>query len=46
MGGDGSGRQGWKPKAVHMQRLNIDKLRKTGALQNCGAWRDLGALVD
>lgn len=41
MGGYGSGRQGWKPKAEHMQRLNVDKLHKSGALQagNFGTWQ-------
>jgi hypothetical protein len=41
MGGYGSGRQGWKPKAEHMQQLNVDKLHKSGALQNgnFGTWQ-------
>lgn len=41
MGGYGSGRQGWKPKAEHMQRLNVDKLHKSGDLQagNFGTWQ-------
>lgn len=41
MGGCGSGRQGWKPKAEHVQRLNVDKLQKAGALQNgnFGTWQ-------
>ncbi len=41
MGGHGSGRTGWKPKAEHFRSLDVNKMYRSRALElgRTGGWK-------